>query len=137
MNDLLRNILGPIAGIIIGGIINAGLISASASIIPNPEGLDVSSYEALQNTIHLLKPKHYLMPFLAHALGTFVGALVAVAIGVSHHRRLAMVVGLFFLLGGMVNTRLIPAPMWFNVLDVVVAYLPMAFLAYWLLRRNK
>lgn len=137
MNPLLRNILAPIAGIIIGGMVNAGIISISGSIVPNPNGLDTSTYETLQSTIHLLQPKHYLMPWLAHALGTLVGALVAVAIGVSHHRRLAMVVGVFFLMGGLVNSRLIPAPTWFNIVDLVLAYLPMAYLGYWILRRDK
>jgi hypothetical protein len=41
---------------------------------------------------------------------------------------LAMIVGVVFLAGGIAATFMIPAPTWFMVLDVVVAYLPMAYL---------
>ena len=39
-----------------------------------------------------------------------------------------MIVGVVFLAGGIAATFMIPAPTWFMVLDVVVAYLPMAYL---------
>ena len=37
--------------------------------------------------------------------------------------------GVVFLLGGIAASFMIPAPAWFIVLDLVVAYLPMAWLA--------
>lgn len=69
------------------------------------------------------------MPFLAHALGTFVGALVASLIAANRKMLFAIVIGLFNLTGGIVAVTMIPAPMWFNVTDLVLAYIPMAFLA--------
>jgi len=41
---------------------------------------------------------------------------------------LAWVVGALGLAGGIAAARMIPAPTWFVVLDLVVAYLPMAWL---------
>ena len=49
----------------------------SASIIPPPAGVDVTDTESLRQSIHLFQPKHFIFPFLAHALGTLVGAYVA------------------------------------------------------------
>ena len=69
------------------------------------------------------------MPFLAHALGTFVGALVAWLIAARHKARMAYVIGIVFLCGGIAAAFMIPAPPWFIALDLLVADLPMAWLA--------
>ena len=130
MNQLLRNAIGVIVGIVVGGIVNMVIIGLSHKILPMPSGFDHSSYEALDKTMHLLGPQHYFFPFLAHALGSFFGALVAVKIAGSHFMRIVMTVGIFFLLSGINNTRLIPAPLWFNVLDILLAYIPMVWLAH-------
>jgi hypothetical protein len=42
---------------------------------------------------------------------------------------MAYIVGVFFLIGGIAAASMISAPTWFIVLDLVVAYLPMAWLA--------
>lgn len=77
------------------------------------------------------------MPFLAHALGTFVGALVAALIAANRKMLFAIVIGLFNLTGGIVAVTMIPAPMWFNVTDLVLAYIPMAVAGGKLGSRNK
>ena len=46
-----------------------------------------------------------------------------------------LVVGLMFLAGGIGAATMIPAPIWFIVLDLVVAYLPMAWLGGTLVQR--
>ncbi|MBA3891892.1 MAG: hypothetical protein H0X64_15325 [Gemmatimonadaceae bacterium] len=129
MPVLLRNALALVAGIIIGGAVNMGLITLSPTLIPPPVGVDVTNPESLAASIHLFGPRHFVMPFLAHALGTFVGALTAFLIAVTHRERIAFVIGVFFLAGGIGAAFMIPAPAWFLVLDLVVAYLPMAWLA--------
>lgn len=40
----------------------------------------------------------------------------------------AIGVGIFFLLGGIANVYLLPSPTWFAIVDLVVAYIPMAYL---------
>ena len=77
MNPVLRNILAVIGGIIVGSIVNGGIISISGSIIPPPAGANLTTIEGLNKAIPLFTPIHFLMPFLAHALGTFAGAIVA------------------------------------------------------------
>jgi hypothetical protein len=126
MNPIVRNILAVIAGLILGGVVNMGIVTISDSIIPLPEGADITTPEGLKASIHLFEPIHFLMPFLAHALGTFVGALVAALIAANRKMLFAIVIGLFNLTGGIVAVTMIPAPMWFNVTDLVLAYIPMA-----------
>ena len=128
MNPIVRNVLAVVAGLILGGIVNMGIITISSSIIPPPEGADVTTPEGLKASIHLFEPKHFLMPFLAHALGTFVGALVAALIAADRKMLFAIIIGLVTMIGGIAAVYMIPAPMWFNVTDLVLAYIPMAFL---------
>ncbi len=127
MNTTIRNVLAVIAGGIIGSLVNMGIIMAGGSIIPPPEGADVTTMEGLKASMHLFEPKHFIMPFLAHALGTFAGAFLAALIGASHKMKLALIVGGFFLIGGIANVFLLPSPMWYTILDIVGAYIPFAY----------
>ena len=104
------------------------LITLSPSLIPPPAGVDVSSGESLARAIHLFEPRHFIMPFLAHSVGTLAGALAAYLIAASHKARMAYAIGAVFLCGGVAASVLIPAPAWFIALDLLAAYLPMAWL---------
>ena len=128
MNPILRNVLAVIAGLIVGSLINSSLLMISGFVIPLPDGADTSTTEGLQAAILLYEPKHFFFPFLAHALGTLVGAWVATKIASNSGFITAMCVGLFFLAAGIYMVFILPSPMWFDILDLVVAYLPMAYL---------
>ena len=127
MNSTLRNTLAVIAGAVIGSFANGGLIALSPMLIPPPAGADVTTMEGLKASLHLFEPKHFIMPFLAHAVGTLVGAFVAALIAVNNKMRPAMIVGVLFLVGGIMNVMMLPAPTWFSATDLLIAYLPMAY----------
>lgn len=127
MNSTLRNTLAVIAGAVIGSFANGGLIALSPMLIPPPAGADVTTMEGLKASLHLFEPKHFIMPFLAHAVGTLVGAFVAALIAVNNKMRPAMIVGALFLVGGIMNVMMLPAPTWFSAIDLLLAYLPMAY----------
>ena len=73
MNSTVKNILAVISGLILGSAVNMGIIMISGSIIPPPEGADVTTMEGLKEAMHLFQPKHFVFPFLAHAIGTCIG----------------------------------------------------------------
>lgn len=137
MNPYVRNTLSVIAGLFIGSIVNMGLITISGNIIPPPEGADVTTMEGLKASIHLFQPKHFIFPFLAHALGTFVGALVTAFLVANHKLKFALVIGAFFFVGGTANVLMLPSPAWFNVVDLVGAYIPTSYLAGILIIKKK
>ncbi|RED23549.1 hypothetical protein BD847_2609 [Flavobacterium cutihirudinis] len=137
MNPILRNTLAVIVGIIIGSIVNMSIILISGSIIPPPKGADNTTMEGLKATMHLFEPEHFLFPFLAHAIGTFSGATATAIIAFNHKKKLALVIGAFFLLGGIVSVCSLPSPMWFTIVDLLFAYIPMAYLALKLTCRKK
>lgn len=128
MNPILKNSIAVILGLIAGSMINGGIIMAGPSLIPPPSGADVRTMEGLTASMHLFQPKHFLMPFLAHALGTLAGAFTAAKIAASHQMKFALGIGLLFLAGGITNVFLLPSPLWFSILDLSFAYIPMAYL---------
>lgn len=130
MNPILRNVFAVVAGIVIGSVVNLGIIMLSSSIIPPPEGVNPSDMESLKSSMHLFEPKHFLMPFLAHALGTVSGAFVASLIAINYQLKIAMAIGFFFLLGGFTNILMLPSPFWFAITDLTLAYIPMAWMGY-------
>ena len=129
MPNILRNALALLAGIVIGGSVNMALITLSPSLIPPPAGVDVNSAESLSKAVHLFEPRHFIMPFLAHAVGTLAGALAAYLIAASYKAQIAYVIGAAFLCAGVAASFMIPAPAWFIALDLLAAYLPMAWLS--------
>lgn len=129
MNPLLKNILAVIAGIIVGGIVNARLVWLGGTfVIPAPAGVDPMDPASIAASLDLFGPQHFIFPFLGHALGTLVGAIVAATLAVSHKMRFALGIGIFFLIGGISNLAMIPTPTWFAALDLILAYIPMGWL---------
>ena len=136
MHPIFRNILAIAAGVIIGGIVNMGMVMVGPMLIPVPAGVDVTNSESLAQNIHLFEFKHFIFPFLAHAVGTFIGALAAAWIASSRKMLFALIIGAFFIIGGIMNISMIPAPLTFNVIDLVFAYFPMAALGGYLMTRE-
>ena len=128
MNPVIFNTIAIIGGIIVGSAVNMLIINFGPTVIPPPEGVDISTAEGLKQGMHLMQPKHFIMPFLAHFAGTFVGAFIAARIAVTHKMRFALGIGFFFLLGGIAASFMIPAPAWFIAVDLLLAYIPAAWL---------
>lgn len=128
MNPVLRNILAVIAGGVAGSAVNMAIVMTSGSVIPSPEGVNPADMESVKANAHLFGAKHFIFPFLAHALGTLAGAWLCALIAATRKMTFAMVIGVFFLAGGIAAAFMIPAPTWFIVLDLLAAYIPMAWL---------
>ncbi len=126
--SMIRNFLALIGGIVIGSLVNMALVSLGPLLVPLPEGANDSTLENLRDSMALFEPIHFLFPFLAHALGTLVGAFVAARFSTNHHLLLGMLIGVLFLLGGIAAASMIGGPRWFIILDLVLAYLPMGYL---------
>ncbi len=128
MPPILRNTLAVIAGIVVGSVINMAIITVGPILIPPPEGVDMSDTEKFAENLRLLQPANFIAPWLAHALGTLFGALIAAKVATGHKMKFALGIGGFFLLGGILMVSLVGGPVWFAVLDLIGAYLPMGFL---------
>lgn len=128
MNTILRNLLAIVAGVIIGSIVNMIFITISSSIIPPPDGADVTTTEGLNASMHMFQPKHFIFPFLAHAIGTLVGACITTCLVKGEKLSFAFIIAVFFLAGGVASIFMLPSPIWYTVIDLTIAYFPMAYL---------
>lgn len=130
MNKIIRNIIALVLGAFIGGLINMTLIELSGNIIPLPDGVDNTTTEGIKASMKILEPKHFIFPFLAHALGTLIGAIIASKIAATHKFKFALSIGVLFLIGGIMMVNMVGGPLWFVLLDLIVAYIPMAYIGF-------
>ena len=126
---IIRSALAIVVGFILGSIVNMGIVIFGGILVPPPEGVDVMDVESIKASMHLYEAKHFVVPFLAHALGALVGAIGAFFIAGCRRAIHAYVIGGLFLVGGIAASMMMPAPGWFVALDLIVAYIPMAWLA--------
>ena len=137
MSPVIKNFLAGVGGIIAGSVVNMGIIMLLSKAISAPQGVDVTNAESIKANMHLYKAQHFVAPFLAHGLGTLVGAYIAARFAATHHKMMALLIGVVFLAGGISMAFQIPAPTWFVIADLVLAYIPMALLGYKLAGKRK
>ena len=127
MNRIFKNVLAVIIGWLGGSIVNMGLIELGHKVFPIA-GFDLNDMNSLASLMPTLDPMYFIFPFLAHALGTLVGALLAGRIATTHKMKFSMAIGGLFLVGGIMINFMLPGPTWFAVVDVLIAYIPMAWI---------
>lgn len=135
MKPILRNVLAVIIGFIVGNIINYQLFHFGFTVFPIDA--DINDMEVMAKVFPTLSLKHYIFPFLAHALGTFIGAFLVALIANSHKMKLAMGVGVAFLIVGIIAAIVIPTPVWYKIFDLGLGYIPMAWIGGKIISKNK
>lgn len=126
----MRNNIAIVIGLVIGALINSSFLMLNGSWIPLPEGVDMKTPEGIATAMPQLEFMHFLVVFLAHALGTYAGALIATAIAKPPKIWIALVIGIAFLIGGIIMVIQIPSPITFSIIDLALAYIPMAWLGW-------
>ena len=138
---MLRNGLSALAGMIAAMIVTK-LLQIVAHFVDPPSREIIEAFrniynddptivEAARETLARELPKQPLqlvLVIVSHALGTFFGALIAVRASRVAHIVPASIVGGVMLMGGIANVMLIPHPVWFNAIDLLL-YIPAALLA--------
>lgn len=125
---IARNVLAVVLGLVAGSAVNMGVILLGPLVVPSPVGADLTTPEGIKAAIPRLTTAHFLVPLLAHGLGTFAGGVVAASVAASRKVALALVVGAVFLGLGAVMVGIVGGPAWFVAADLALAYLPAAWL---------
>ena len=123
MLSILRNTAIVFLGIILGMIFNMGIVYLGGYILETP--VNFSPMNATNWDL-----KYFVFPFLAHASGTFSGSYLVSKISKNSSFLYPLIVGIYFLAGGIYMTTIITAPFWFVILDLGFAYVPMSILAW-------
>ena len=126
---MIRNIIAVVVGILAGGLVNMGIVTLGPTLVPLPPGADMSTMDGVAAAMPMMEARHFIVPFVAHALGSFVGALVAALLAASHKMGIALGIGAFTMLGGIYMALTLPAPFWFEAVDIIFAYIPTAWIA--------
>jgi hypothetical protein len=92
----MRNLLAVIAGLVVGSVVNMAIITVGSMVIPPPTGIDMTDMDKFAENLKLLGPAHFIAPWLAHALGTLVGAFTAAKVAAGHKMKLALGIGILF-----------------------------------------
>lgn len=131
MNPILKNVLASLAGLVVMMVVNILLVKLLGSLFPPPEGVDINDIESINDNLHRYSTFQLMMPFIAHAGGTLAGCMTAAKIASSHKLLIVVILAAVHFAGGyMMISMLSNSPTWFNVLDLGLAYFPMAFLGY-------
>lgn len=129
MNSTVRTAIVIVVALFFGSLVNFGLVLLGPIVVSPPPGVDMSDMDSFAAAVDSMGPAHFLFPFLAHALGTLTACLLVTRFAAWNKLPLTYAVGAFFLLGGITAASMIPAPLWFVIVDLLFAYLPMAWLA--------
>ena len=83
--------------------------------------------------------KNILVVLGGYLLGMVVnmGLIITAKFAASYHMILAICIGIFFLLGGISMVFIMPAPVWFIVADLSLAYIPMGWFGWKLSGQKK
>ena len=127
--DRIKIALITVLAIVIGGSVNMGIIELNNVLFP-VKGMDMTKVENINKAIKAWPAWRFIMPFLAHALGTFVAAFIAARFLKRRAKLAAGLIGGIFFYGGYAAVQMIQSPLWFDVTDLVLAYFPMAYWGY-------
>ena len=109
---MLRNVGAVIAGLIVGMALNMAIIMLNLIPFPMPEGVSMEDQEAFSAWASTLPDTAFILPMVAHLAQAFFGGWAAARLGASSPMRLAMIIGVGSLLGGIYNAMSLEIPTW-------------------------
>jgi putative membrane protein (TIGR04086 family) len=127
MPKIVRSILALLVGAFVGGAANMAIINVNSMLFPLPVGTDSNDIAALRAAVTQAPPTALLLPIVAHAGGTLVGAWVAAKLAGRAALVHGLIIGFFFLAGGIAAAFILQPPVWFTIIDLIL-YLPAGWL---------
>ena len=126
---MLRIVLGIIVGIVVGSLVFLGFQTVNTVIFPLPEGVDFSNKEGMKKFIADLPATGFILLLTGYAVGSLGAGFIARKI--SRHASIIapIILGAFFSLGWLMNTSMLPHPVWVVVLGYLM-YLPFTVLGH-------
>ena len=130
---MLRAITTTIIGVILGMMGMMAMHYLSMVFYPLPEGVTMEDAEALNKYMEIAPLGAMLLVIVSHAMGAFIGALVATLLSQTSEWKNSnpfkyqwLVIGLIFTVAGWYNLESLTHPDWFK--RDLLFYLPAAYL---------
>lgn len=117
---MLRSILGVVAGLISAFVVISVVEMLGHVIYPPPAGIDFSDPESIRKVMGDLPFGSLVFVLMAWLIGTLVGTLIAGSIARKKERLFGSIVGGLLLVSGIANMVMIPHPVWFMIIGILV-----------------
>lgn len=124
---MLRNVLAVLAAFFVGGLCVFTVEMIGHRVYPLPEGVDPSDMKQIAEYIKTAPLGSLFFVLLAQSTGSFVGGVVTGLISRVSKTTVAIFYGVLGLIMAGLNLALIPHPLWFAVLSVLLP-IPLAVL---------
>jgi len=111
---------------VVGFVVVFGVETLNGRIHPPPAGVDLADPAALRAAMADLPASALVIVLAGWALGSCIGGSVAAKFGGTRPVRNALIVGAILMAAGVTNLFMLPHPLWFNVLGLIV-FLPAAW----------
>ena len=128
MRGLLGNVFAVVAGLVVGSLWNMGIVQLNLRVLhPMPSGLDMNDAEQFDAFMATLPTSAFVVVLVAHLGQAFFGGWVAARLSRSHPVRMALVIGVLSLVGGVAAMFMIEGPAWLMI--ELPLYLVLAWVA--------
>ena len=126
---MARNAMAIVVGLTVAFIVKWTHVSIDNRLFPFPTDIDPADAEAVNLYFKELPSLSFLITLGFNALMVFCAAYITVKVAATQHRNLALGIGLFLLVMGLMQLFSRPHPIWFIIGDICL-YIPMAGLGY-------
>lgn len=123
---MLKKILAVVAGIIAGGISVAIVQKIGHSIYPMPKGIKSDDIDAMKNYVETAPFMALFFVILSYASAALVSGFVSTKIAKDNKFLYALICGIIFLLQSIYMMSVLPTPIWFWILGILVWTLVLA-----------
>lgn len=131
IGSIARSMIAIVLALVLALILVIGIEAVSSVLHPLPPGLDPADLEALKAHVARYPPAVLFLGGLGWGLTTLVSAWLATRLGAGRHPAHGILVGSLLLAAAVTNMLMLPYPIWFWILNLVI--LPLSIcLGTWL-----
>ncbi|MBB5015320.1 hypothetical protein [Rehaibacterium terrae] len=123
-----RTVLAVIAGLLAMAVVVFAVEALGHRLYPLPPGIDLDDPASVQSMVDAMPLAAKLLVVLGWALGSFVGAHIAVRLTPAHRRGAALSIGVAMVVLVAINASMIPHPLWMTALGLLLP-IPLALSA--------
>lgn len=117
---MLRRILAVVGGLIAGSVCIGAVEWLGHYFYPLPEGMKPNDMDAFKEYVTTAPFMALFFVIIAYAVGALVSGFISTKIAKDGKNRYALICGIFFLLATIYNMAILPTPVWFWILGIVV-----------------
>lgn len=117
---MVRKILAVFAGVIVASICIWAIETLNHMLYPYPDGMKPNDMEGFKSYVETLPFLGKFIVIVGYAVGALVSGFIATKVAKDGKPTAAIVCGIVFLVFTIYNMTVLPTPIWFWILGVLV-----------------